>query len=87
MMASLGCQIYSYDHTVDYPDKRGDNIRFHKTGLGKGPNLNLLEDIVTENGHQNTTIEYLKVGESNLYFIMPLSTEMCQNFRKTTPPW
>ena len=61
MMAGLGCQIYSYDHTVDYPERRGDNIMFHKTGLGKGNNLKLLEEIIAENGHQNTTIEYLKV--------------------------
>ena len=57
----LGCQIYSYDHTVNFPARRGQNIRFHQTGLGQGEQLKTLKNIFAENGHQDKRIQYLKV--------------------------
>ena len=57
----IGCQIFAYDHTIDAPTRRGQNIRYFKTGVGFGENLKPLSQIIAENDHRNTGIDYLKV--------------------------
>lgn len=60
MAGEHGCTIWAYDHTVDFPDKRGQNINFVKLGLGIGQHLDTLGNIINANGHKNDAIEYLK---------------------------
>jgi len=58
-----GCEIHAHDPTVDYPAKRGNNISFYKKGLAgkKDATKDTLANIVAENGHNDTMIEYLKI--------------------------
>ena len=65
-MDSLGCSIHAYDHTIEAPAQRGQNIQFHKLGLGTEENMNTLDKIIQDNGHGGVTIEYLKVGIPNM---------------------
>ena len=60
-MDKLGCHIFAYDHTISAPPTRGRNIKYFKTGLGIGPSLKTLQQIIGDNSHQNTYIDYLKV--------------------------
>ena len=60
-MDRLGCYIFAYDHTITAPPTRGRNIKYFKTGLGIGPNLKTLKQIIEENGHKQINIDYLKV--------------------------
>ena len=60
---SSGCRVFSYDHTIEAPAERGKNIKFFKTGLGFGENLEPFGEILKRNDHQATTIDYLKVRE------------------------
>ena len=55
-----GCEVFSYDHTITAPPTRGRHIKFFKTGLGVGENLRALSDLIEENNHQDSTIDYLK---------------------------
>ena len=57
--------MYAYDHTIDSPPNRGNNIHYFKTGLGIGQNLKTLPKLLMENGHSEATIEYLKVKSSS----------------------
>merc|ERR1719327_2612922 len=58
----FGCKIYAYDHTIKgVPSRRGQQIHYFKTGIGFGPNLKPLSQIIEENNHKNSTIEYLKI--------------------------
>ena len=59
----IGCQIFAYDHTIDAPAKRGQNIQYFQTGLGFGNSLKPLSQIIEENGHDETIIDYLKVSQ------------------------
>ena len=59
----IGCQIFAYDHTIDAPSKRGQNIQYFQTGLGFGNSLKPLSQIIEENGHDETIIDYLKVSQ------------------------
>ena len=61
MAGEHGCTIWAYDHTVDFPNKRGQNINFVKLGLGIGQHLDTLGNIINANGHKGDAIEYLKV--------------------------
>merc|ERR1711874_609213 len=56
-----GCEIHAYDPTVDFPAKRGNNISFYKKGLSgaKDDTTDTLANILSENGHTETMIEYL----------------------------
>ena len=56
-----GCQVFSYDHTVSHPARRGRNIKFFKTGLGIGKHLETLNNLIKTNNHKSSTIDYLKV--------------------------
>ena len=58
----LGCSVLAYDHTISGPAFRGDNIRYVNTGLGIGPSLKTLKQILEENNHLESNIDYLKVG-------------------------
>merc|ERR1712241_668001 len=60
-MDLLGCKIFAYDHTINAPATRGQNIKYFKTGLGLGENLKPLSQLIAENEHQNTVIDYLKI--------------------------
>ena len=60
-MDKLGCSIFAYDHTISAPAHRGNNIKYFKTGLGIGPNLKTLKQILEENNQLNSNIDYLKV--------------------------
>ena len=65
-MDNLGCTIFAFDPTVDYPENRGNKIIFSKLGIAGGiSNSNLetksLENILLMNNHTNSTINYLKV--------------------------
>jgi hypothetical protein len=66
-MDKQGCSIYAYDHTIDAPAERGNNIKFFKQGLGVGDSLKTLGDTVKDNGHSDTAITYLKVISGNNY--------------------
>ena len=71
-MDAIGCRVYAYDHTILALPYRGQNIHFFKTGLGFGNNLKPLSQIIKENSHTETTIDFLKVeliGTLNLIFI------------------
>ena len=62
IISVFGCKIYAYDHTIKgVPSRRGQQIHYFKTGIGFGPNLKPLSQIIEENNHKNSTIEYLKV--------------------------
>ena len=67
MLLILGCKIYAYDHTIDAPALRGQNIKYFKTGLGFGENLKPLSKLISENKHKGVEIDYLKVKQ-NLKF-------------------
>ena len=60
-MDQLNCTVHAYDHTIDAPPTRGQGIIFHKLGLGKGDNMDTLDNIIMSNGHAKTTIQFLKV--------------------------
>ena len=54
--------MFAYDHTVSHPAKRGNNIKFFKTGLGIGKDLETLNNLIKANNHETSTIDYLKVN-------------------------
>jgi len=67
--AGFGCQIHAYDHTIkDMPSKRGQQIHYSKTGIGFGPNLKSLSQLIEENNHKDETIEYLKIDVEGTEF-------------------
>ena len=76
----LGCLVFAYDHTIEAPPTRGHHIKFFKTGLGVGQNLRSLSDLIRDNNHQHSTIDYLKevltcLTGSNLWFRWILRAE------------
>ena len=60
-MKISGCHTFAYDHTINAPPNRGNNIKYFKTGLGIGPSLKTLKELMIDNNHENSTIDYLKV--------------------------
>jgi len=60
-MDNIGCSVFAYDHTVSHPAKRGNNIKFFKTGLGIGKDLETLNNLIKANNHETSTIDYLKI--------------------------
>lgn len=60
-MDYAGCHIFAYDHTVNFPDTRGRNIKFFKKGLGKEENMETLANLYKINKHEGRTVEYLKI--------------------------
>ena len=60
----LGCQIYAFDPTVNYPARRGNNIFFEALGLSddnEKENYFTLKTILQGMRHLNRNINYLKV--------------------------
>ena len=64
-MDRIGCTVHAYDHTIDAPSIRGHRIAFHKLGLGTETNMDTLDNIIRDNDHTETSIQFLKVW---LYF-------------------
>jgi len=60
-MSELGCSVYAYDHTISAPPERGERIMFSRLGLGVMEDMDTLDNIIDNNNHADTTIEYLKV--------------------------
>jgi len=60
-MDTIGCSVHAFDHTINAPPNRGQGIKFKKIGLGIGDNLATFDDILSDNGHMEATIQYLKV--------------------------
>jgi len=61
LISNQGCTVEAYDHTVNFPEKRGPKTTFHKLGLGVGENMDTLQNILKNNGHTDTHIDYLKI--------------------------
>ena len=65
MMDNLGCSVYAFDPTVDFPSKRGKNITFEKLGVAAKTDeeklMDTLSNILKKYGHENTKISYLKI--------------------------
>ena len=63
-IASIGCKVYAYDPTIDAPTFKYPNIKFKKIGLSgapKGAIYKTFLEIISENGHSDTKISYLKM--------------------------
>ena len=54
--------MFAYDHTISAPAERGENIKFFKTGLGIGEHLKTLRNLINQNHHEASSIDYLKVN-------------------------
>ena len=74
-MAGIGCRMFAYDHTVNFPKKRERNILFHKLGLGNGTDMKKLDFIIKSNNHEKTVIDYMKVLEDVVYIVYITSME------------
>ena len=65
MMDELGCTIYAFDPSVNFPSKRGRNITFEKLGVAaKKDTANLMDtlgNILKKYHHENRKISYLKI--------------------------
>ena len=64
MMASFGCMVYANDPTIDTPTFKYPNIKFKKIGLSGEPRDGIYKtfsEIISENGHTDTKISYLKM--------------------------
>ena len=65
LMDEFGCRIYAFDGSVDYPEKRGRNIRFEKSFIGfkdnETENVKSLTTILKEHGHSKTKVSYIKM--------------------------
>ena len=64
MMASFGCMVYANDPTIDTPTFKYPNIKFKKIGLSGAPRDGIYKtfsEIISENGHTDTKISYLKM--------------------------
>ena len=76
-MDSLGCEIYAFDGSVDYPEKRGQGIHFEKVFVGTenidSENTAALSSLMGKYGHTKTKISYLKMDiEGNELNGLPL---------------
>ena len=65
IMDRIGCTVFAFDPTVDFPIKRGNQITFEKIGLtaktDENNNLYSLSDILKRNNHTNKKISFLKM--------------------------
>ena len=68
-MDELGCKVYAFDGSVDFPEKRGKNIHFEKVMVGFNDTeeqnnpiqTKTLPRLINKYGHTNTKISYLKM--------------------------
>ena len=61
----LGCEVYAHDHTVkEFPKTKFKNIHFVKLGINTSNTneMRTLETLLRDNGHADSTINYLKVS-------------------------
>ena len=65
IMDNLGCTVFAFDPSVDFPSKRGRNITFEKLGVAakkdKAKIMDTLGNILKKYHHENTKISYLKM--------------------------
>ena len=65
MMDNLGCTVFAFDPSVDFPTKRGRNITFEKLGVAAKKDqaklMDTLGNILKKYHHENTKISYLKM--------------------------
>jgi len=64
-VAEMGCKVFAFDPTVDYPETRSNNIKFKKQGVAAKSSadgrLMTLGEFFAANGHSTSTITYLKM--------------------------
>ena len=64
-MDDLGCKVYAFDGSVDYPEKRGNNIHFKKVWVtredNEPENKISLPSLMSQYGHMGEKISYLKM--------------------------
>ena len=64
IMDRIGCAVYAFDPSVDFPRQRGNKITFEKIGVTATTNekkrLYSLSDILERNSHSDLKISYLK---------------------------
>ena len=65
IMSDLGCKVFAFDCSVDYPPKRGHNIFFEKVCVAfedsEKDMLKSLSTILSSKGHTQKNISYLKM--------------------------
>ena len=65
MMDNLGCTVFAFDPTVDFPSKRGRSITFEKLGVAAKKDqaklMDTLGNILKKYHYENTKISYLKM--------------------------
>ena len=65
MMDNLGCTVFAFDPSVNFPSKRGRNITFEKLGVAAKKDQDKLMDtlgnILKKYHYENTKISYLKM--------------------------
>jgi len=68
IMDELGCEVYAFDGSVDFPERRGKNIHFEKVWVSfedvSKPNQPIeksLPTLLAKYGHTNRKISYLKM--------------------------
>ncbi|XP_063603928.1 uncharacterized protein LOC134779675 [Penaeus indicus] len=79
----FNCKVYSFDHTIKRKDhQRSSNIKFYATGISseKTDNVDRYINILKRLGHENTTIDYLKmdVEGAELQFFEDIFTKTPQ---------
>ncbi|XP_047485377.1 uncharacterized protein LOC125036644 [Penaeus chinensis] len=82
----FNCKVYSFDHTIEREDhQRSSNIKFYATGISsaKHENVDRYINILKRLGHENTTIDYLKmdVEGAELQFFEDVFTKTPQVLR------
>jgi hypothetical protein len=65
VMDDLGCKIYAFDGSVDYPTKRGNGIHFEKIWVSREDNepenIISLPTLMAKYGHTEAKISYFKM--------------------------
>ena len=65
MMDNLGCTVFAFDPSVDFPSRRGRNITFEKLGVAAKKDqaklMDTLGNILKKYHHEHTKISYLKM--------------------------
>lgn len=85
-MEEFGCEVHSFDPSIDYREgKRSPGITFHHIGIGRNHHLNVynwsihtLDEVMIQLGHENRTIQYLKMDVEGGEFDM-LAQQLVDN--------
>ena len=70
-----GCEVYAHDHTVKkFPNTKYENVHFVGLGIGASNTneVKTLDTLLRDNGHTDSTVKYLKVSWSKVFFLPPL---------------